>query len=654
MDWKVLGIEPTKDISAIEAAYNEKLQQIDMENRPEDFTALKSAYDEAIVFARDLVQREPVGSTRGFKVLFPVFYRKFDLRREPAEWDAFLTQEETVYGREQTMFLVLDELMEKHILPAAVWQFLEQRYHFSEKKDMLFDKYPMQYITEVILKGPSQTDLLPFDLFVPGKDGSVCDEYIKLYYLALGLRPDQTKDTFEKLNAMSEQHPYGKALEARNRVITGDESALQVLEAICGKYPGHKELQMELAVSYMATARTGKCEEICRGVLESDPADFSANVLLSQAVASQGRYREASDLLTSLIKDPSVDTSVVGRLSAMRAEYNVQVIRDHEEAEAAGRKDDAELLDHAWRCLQNNMIEEADEIASKIDAGNVDGTELTDLMNQIWFVTGNRERATASADALIAAAKKDPSLAYRLPEFYARKANVLYTSGRRSEAADTYRAALDDCGNDRNILSMLCRILLSSRDYSGTSVYAKRMIDAYPGSHLGHYLLAEALYGEGDVRAASAEADAALKLNSSDLELLVLKIRLLIESRALEDAEMILQSLIRGGAEDVTAVKWCSALIKEMKYHRDDEALDDYFDIAERLESGEYLSWAAKVYYRIAAVMGAQIESSDTEGMQRVRDAVNKGLAIDPQDRDLLKYLDMLDGKNAEGLTLAD
>ena len=177
--------------------------------------------------------------------------------------------------------------------------------------------------------------------------------------------------------------PYGKALEARNRVITGDESALQVLEAICGKYPGHKELQMELAVSYMATARTGKCEEICRGVLESDPADFSANVLLSQSVASQGRYREASDLLTSLIKDPSVDTSVVGRLSAMRAEYNVQVIRDHEEAEAAGRKDDAELLDHAWRCLQNNMIEEADEIASKIDAGNVDGTELTDLMNQM-------------------------------------------------------------------------------------------------------------------------------------------------------------------------------------------------------------------------------------------------------------------------------
>gem|GEM_PF-6247202 len=140
-------------------------------------------------------------------------------------------------------------------------------------------------------------------------------------------------------------------------------------------------------------------------------------------------------------------------------------------------------------------------------------------------------------------------------------------------------------------------------------------------------------------------------MESGDLDLIVLKTRLLIDDKAFGDAETILDTLKRSGADQMTAVKWCSALIKELKYHKDDEALDDYFDIAERLESGEYLSWASKVYYRIATVMGAQIDRSDAEGMQRVRDAVSKGLRIDPDDADLLRYLDVLDGKISDELS---
>ena len=49
--------------------------------------------------------------------------------------------------------------------------------------------------------------------------------------------------------------------------------------------------------------------------------------------------------------------------------------------------------------------------------------------------------------------------------------------------------------------------------------------------------------------------------------------------------------------------------------------------------------------------MGAQIDRSDAEGMQRVRDAVIKGLRIDPDDADLLRYLDVLDGKISDELS---
>ena len=201
---------------------------------------------------------------------------------------------------------------------------------------------------------------------------------------------------------------------------------------------------------------------------------------------------------------------------------------------------------------------------------------------------------------------------------------------------------------------MLCRILLNDKDYQQAADYSRRFINTNKDSYMGHFLLAQALYGMGDRKAANSETDAALLMEAGDLELVVLKTRLLIDDKAYGDAETIVEGLKKGGADEVTAVKWCSALIKELKYHKDDEALDDYFDIAERIESGEFLSWASKVYYRIATLMGAQIDSSDTESMQRVREAVAKGLAIDPDDADLLKYLDILNGKNSEDLKLKD
>ena len=654
MDWNVLGIEPTKDIEKINAAYEEKLQQIDLEYHPEEFDALKKAYEQALVLAEDHVMREPSGNTRGFKTMFAALYKDFALRTDTVAWDSLLDQAERDYGKNRTMNLLLDELMDSHVLPAEVWKFLEDRYHFTEQKEILYGNYPKAFVNDVILRGPSQKDLLPFDLFVPGKDGAVCEDYMKLYYQAINSRPDQAKDIIAQMNALSEQHPYGKSLEARNAVVTGDPSKITVLESIAAKYPDRYELQMNLAIAYMAASETGKCEEVCRKLLETDPSDIPSKVLLAQAIAAMGRYKEASDIVSDVIRDPSADMGIIGRLSAMRAEWNMPVIREYEQAEASGKADDDQLLDHAWRCLQNNMIEEAAEIAGKIDSRKADKVSYTDLMNQIWFVTGDYSKALKSADELIDLAKKDDSLKGRLPEFFARKANSLYTGGDSSGAIDTYKEALDTCGNDRNILTMLSRILLSEKNFGDAGEYSRRLIRAFPQSYLGHYLLSESLFGSGDLKAASDAVDEALQLETGDIDPFVLKMRILIENKAFGDTETMLDMLRRSGADDITGVKWCSALVKEMKYHKDDEALDDYFDIAERIESGEYVSWAAKVYYRIALCMGAQIDREDTESMQRVRDAVNKGLRIDPDDKDLKKYLSMLDGTNAEGLTLAD
>ena len=51
MDWFILGIEPTKDKKAITAAYRQKLRQTNPEDKPEEFKALRAAYEEALALA---------------------------------------------------------------------------------------------------------------------------------------------------------------------------------------------------------------------------------------------------------------------------------------------------------------------------------------------------------------------------------------------------------------------------------------------------------------------------------------------------------------------------------------------------------------------------------------------------------------------------
>ena len=44
MNWKLLGIEETKDKEAITAAYREKLKSVNPEDKPEEFMALRESY----------------------------------------------------------------------------------------------------------------------------------------------------------------------------------------------------------------------------------------------------------------------------------------------------------------------------------------------------------------------------------------------------------------------------------------------------------------------------------------------------------------------------------------------------------------------------------------------------------------------------------
>lgn len=50
--WEILGIEPTRDQGAVRRAYAAAAARYNPEEHPEEFLAVRQAYEQALAFAR--------------------------------------------------------------------------------------------------------------------------------------------------------------------------------------------------------------------------------------------------------------------------------------------------------------------------------------------------------------------------------------------------------------------------------------------------------------------------------------------------------------------------------------------------------------------------------------------------------------------------
>ena len=92
MDWYILGIKPTKDKKAIKDAYLQKLRHTNPEDKPEEFKALRTAYEKAIALAdqadSDIVRDEsPVELWMDAIVKL---YEDYASRINPACWEVLM------------------------------------------------------------------------------------------------------------------------------------------------------------------------------------------------------------------------------------------------------------------------------------------------------------------------------------------------------------------------------------------------------------------------------------------------------------------------------------------------------------------------------------------------------------------------------------
>ncbi len=86
--------------------------------------------------------------------------------------------------------------------------------------------------------------------------------------------------------------------------IVGIVTNIQVIDFVQEFVPGPENLLIEKAASLFQDEEFKEVEEICREILEDDPAQPRANLLLAKSLIWQGEYPEAKDILAQFPPSP--------------------------------------------------------------------------------------------------------------------------------------------------------------------------------------------------------------------------------------------------------------------------------------------------------------------------------------------------------------
>lgn len=276
MDWFILGIEPTKDKKAITDAYRQKLRQTNPEDKPEEFKALRTAYEEAIAFANqadtELVRDEsPVGL---WMEAVKKLYENYASRIDPAHWKELMANDVCIGldTRPVAEAALMKFLLENYHLPKAVWQVLDETFQFSTRTEELYESWPKEFIDHAVLSGIRLDPALDYELFTPGINGKDCDAYRRLYFQASQTPLDEIGSILEQMESLAERHPYGEALRYRFYIETGrEQDGKDGLRQLAARYPDNAALAVAWAEICLEEGKTEEAERVASHILEAEP-----------------------------------------------------------------------------------------------------------------------------------------------------------------------------------------------------------------------------------------------------------------------------------------------------------------------------------------------------------------------------------------------
>ncbi len=651
MDWFVLGIEPTKDKKAITDAYRQKLRQTNPEDKPEEFKALRTAYEAALSFAdqadtESVRDESPVGL---WMEAITKLYEDFASRINPACWKELMGSDVCIGldTRPAAEEALLKFLMENFCLPQAVWQVLDETFQFSQRVEELYEIWPREFIDHAVIAGLRLNPALDYELFAPGINGRDCDTYRRLYHQANQTPLNEIGPILEQMDALSERHPYGDALRYRFYIENGlAQTGKDGFRKLSAAHPDNATLTTAWADLCLEDGNTEEAESIASHILDLEPKHIGAMTVYAKCLAAKEQYHEAKECAYEIIKASGDNPMLMEHITQLVKSWNEQLIHQREATYAKTPEDIDNAIELAWCYAQNDRADEAMTLAQKIDPNYEDVFAYHNLLGKLYHNTGKFAEALPHLQATETilrnmtddGTKETQKRLVRLPEMLQIQGNCLMQLGRTAEAKEKFEQALEMAPEDTEALTIMGRILFSAGDYLHAVKIFQQLLRLSPSAWFAELLMALCLYRMRQDREAFDAVNRALAMQGNDLSLYVVKMQILVRNEVFEEVHEILDFLKENGAPEDIATDFIRAELTELEQKDAKRALQQYHALRKRVESGEDLIWSTELYGRLAVLTGNQMDVSQEKNRKTVLEIIDKGLAFNEQDPDLLAY----------------
>ena len=582
-NWEILGILPTDDTTAIKKAYRNLLAETNPEDKPEEFMALRQAYEEAMDYARN-GGTEPEADCSGGNGsdmqnpsyialhgdLLPedhpawrwtknlqALYLDFSRRIRPENWAALLedpvcTRIDTAADAEDAL---LRMLMEWWFLPDSAICAMNEVFDFDGDRERLFARYPKDFV-EAILLNPLQRGSGGFDynLFEGAPDAEY-DTYINLYYTLTGQvnRDEQETawETVSQMEALQIDHPYLAVEKAKLYLAKGETNlAAATMEAV---YPA---FDCSPAVCCMAGEVMLEQENCCGAkerfekALDAHADSHWARIGLAEACLGLKDYDEAEKWVGEVLAFDRYSP----RGKALEEQIQTSQKETLLEKLADGEASPEEKIKLAVIFIDAGDYQPAAEILSgftaedrKEEAERHHFLATAQLnMDQFEEAAGNfllAENSLRQLLELTADEEEKANIGANLCRTMVMRSLALESLGKCEDALMVVTNASIDYPNQNMVFCRKAELHYEMKQYEEAIDAASRSIQLDESFHLPYRIRANAYYELGHYNDAYQDCNDCISIYGGDIEAFFCKINILIEVGEIQDALQELDDL---------------------------------------------------------------------------------------------------------------
>lgn len=651
MFWKILGIEPTTNKRDIDRAYREKLINTNPEDKPEEFMELRSVYEEALKYADSFVAEENTEKTKLdlWKDKLSALYANFRKRNSVEEWSKLFEDEiwQGIDTRMQAEDALIVFLMDKYFITHDVWVYLDTVINFVERQEELSERYPKDFIEYVLINGVIYNDTLPMDMFVPGIDGESCQKYLSLYLKARKTNGEEAKSTIEEMLSLPEQHPYGNAIALSFEIYFEDKTKIEDLIKLYQQYENNTFIALVLLNELYYQQRYDDETEICKKLLQSYPDHEQIKWQYALALAGKEEYEDAISQLNDLLRNSGGDQQHIYEIDQKRRELSQKVIEQKKKQLEENPDDDEVKIDLAWAYLENYQDKEAEVVTRTLRKENVDAFNYYNLMSNIAFSFERYDEALEDINALIEVIKNLPEdgdeetrkRKARLGEMYGRLGYYYYTLKDNEKAMEAYEVALNTAKDKASVITQLAQITLKERDYPKLIEYAKMLQKEKPDAYHAYLFLAYGYFFQLNDNEAYEAVNRGLDMCKTDLELYILKARILLGNKAYSEARELIDFLFSNNLENDPSVEFVEGVYQQLSEKNPDKAIELYEKADEGLgENAVNFTFTDEMYYRLLRLKGDKLNAHENADRDQMIAIADKGLKVNPDYYGLIDY----------------